>query len=128
MAHSCSSLPRPGFAGLQPAQRVQLRHVAVHAKKDIHPKYFNDSKVVCNGEEVLTTSGTKQEYHVDVWSGNHPFYQGSGVSNQAQEGRVSAFNKRFAGLEDTFGKAGANTGTMLKYEGKSKQKKGNGKK
>lgn len=33
---------------------------------------------------------------MDVWSGNHPFYQGSGVSNQAQEGRVSAFNKRFA--------------------------------
>jgi hypothetical protein len=30
--------------------------------------------VFCNGEEVLTVSGTKKEYVVDVWSGNHPFY------------------------------------------------------
>ena len=32
-------------------------------------------QVFCNGEEVLTVSGTKKEYVVDVWSGNHPFYQ-----------------------------------------------------
>ncbi len=31
-------------------------------------------QVFCNGEEVLTVSGTKKEYVVDVWSGNHPFY------------------------------------------------------
>lgn len=29
----------------------------------------------CNGEEVLVTGGTKPEYIVDVWAGNHPFYQ-----------------------------------------------------
>ena len=32
-------------------------------------------KVICNGEEVLTVSGTKEKYVVDVWSGNHPFFQ-----------------------------------------------------
>ena len=29
----------------------------------------------CNGEEVLTVSGTKEKYVVDVWSGNHPFFK-----------------------------------------------------
>ena len=31
-------------------------------------------QVICNGEEVLTVSGTKEKYVVDVWSGNHPFF------------------------------------------------------
>ena len=32
-------------------------------------------QVICNGEEVLVCGGAKPEYIVDVWSGNHPFYQ-----------------------------------------------------
>ncbi len=32
-------------------------------------------QVFCNGEEVMTVSGTKEKYVVDVWSGNHPFFQ-----------------------------------------------------
>lgn len=32
------------------------------AKKDIHPKWHNEAKVMCNGEEVLTTSGTQGSY------------------------------------------------------------------
>lgn len=31
--------------------------------------------MICNGEEVLTVSGTKEKYVVDVWSGNHPFFK-----------------------------------------------------
>ena len=31
-------------------------------------------QVFCNGEEVLQVSGTKEKYVVDVWSGNHPFF------------------------------------------------------
>lgn len=49
----------------------------------------------CNGEEVLTVSGTKKEYTVDVWSGNHPFYTGSNQALIVDEGRVSKFQKRF---------------------------------
>ena len=37
------------------------------------------SQVFCNGEEVLTVSGTKEKYVVDVWSGNHPFFKASPV-------------------------------------------------
>ncbi|KAL3340915.1 hypothetical protein AABB24_029194, partial [Solanum stoloniferum] len=43
-------------------------------KKDIHPKFYDDAKVYCNGEHVMTTGGTKNEYTVDVWSGTSYFH------------------------------------------------------
>ena len=43
-------------------------------KADIHPQFFSDAKVYCNGELVMTTGGTQKEYIVDVWPGNHPFF------------------------------------------------------
>ena len=43
-------------------------------KKDIHPKWFTDTKVKVNGEVVMTVSST-EELNVDLWSGNHPFLQ-----------------------------------------------------
>jgi ribosomal protein L31 len=33
------------------------------------------TQVICNGEEVISMGGTMETYNVDVWSGNHPFYQ-----------------------------------------------------
>jgi len=47
---------------------------------------------------VLTTSGTRAEYTVDIWSGNHPFFQGSNSTVMLDEGRVNKFNRRFAGM------------------------------
>ena len=32
------------------------------AKKGIHPEWHAEAKVICNGEEVLTTSGTQGSY------------------------------------------------------------------
>lgn len=43
-------------------------------KRDIHPEWHPEAKVFCNGVEVMTVGGTKKEYNVDVYSGNHPFY------------------------------------------------------
>ena len=37
-------------------------------KKDIHPKWFTDTKVKVNGEVVMTVSSTKEELNVDLWS------------------------------------------------------------
>ena len=37
-------------------------------KSEIHPKWYPDAKVICNGEVVMTTGSTKPELHVDVWS------------------------------------------------------------
>lgn len=36
---------------------------------------------------------------MDIWSGNHPFYQGVTSSVVTDEGRVNRFKRRFAGLE-----------------------------
>ena len=55
-------------------------------------------QVYCNGEEVLTTSGTREKYTVDIWSGNHPFFQGSNSTVMLDEGRVNKFNRRFSGI------------------------------
>ena len=46
-------------------------------KAEIHPKWYPDAKVICNGEVVMTTGSTQPELHVDVWSGNHPFFTGT---------------------------------------------------
>ena len=44
-------------------------------KSEIHPKWYPDAKVICNGEVVMTTGSTQPELHVDVWSGIIPFSQ-----------------------------------------------------
>ncbi|KAL5713261.1 60S ribosomal protein L31 [Ranunculus cassubicifolius] len=67
-------------------------------KKDIHPDFYEDAKVYCNGEQVMTTGGTQQEYVVDVWSGNHPFYLGSRTGLMVDADQVSKFRKRFGEL------------------------------
>ena len=56
-------------------------------------------QVFCNGEEVMTTSGTQPKYTVDIWSGNHPFFKGSSSTVVVDEGRVNRFKRRYAGLD-----------------------------
>ena len=62
--------------------------------KKIHPKWYSNAKVFCDGKLIFTTGSTKAELHIDIWSGNHPFYSGSQkiVDN---EGRVSRFLKKY---------------------------------
>jgi large subunit ribosomal protein L31 len=45
-------------------------------KKDIHPKYNADAKVVCACGNTFTTGSTKPEIRVDLCSACHPFYTG----------------------------------------------------
>ncbi len=46
----------------------------------------------------LSASSVLQEsYNVDVWSGNHPFFQGNQSTVLVDEGRVNRFNRRYAG-------------------------------
>jgi len=56
-------------------------------------------QVICNGEEVMTVSGTRAEYNVDVWSGNHPFYTGDGSNIIQDEGRLNKFKNKYEGLD-----------------------------
>ena len=62
-------------------------------KKDIHPKWYPEAKVFCNGEPVMTASATVPEMHVEVWSGTHPFYTGQQRIVDT-EGQVDRFVKR----------------------------------
>ena len=65
------------------------------AKPDIHPTWYPEAKVICNGEVVMTVGSTQPEIHVEVWSGNHPFYTGTQKIIDT-EGRVDRFQKRYA--------------------------------
>ncbi|KAE9588371.1 hypothetical protein Lal_00003105 [Lupinus albus] len=67
-------------------------------KKDIHPKFYDDAKVYCNNELVMTTGGTQKEYVVDVWSGNHPFYLGNRSGVVVDADQVEKFRKKFGEL------------------------------
>jgi large subunit ribosomal protein L31 len=87
----------------------------VMRKKDIHPEWFEEAKVTCNGEEVMVTSGTKASYNVDIWSGNHPYFQGITTSVVTDEGRVNRFKRRFAGLDSL---SAINTVSSLKEQEK----------
>lgn len=63
-------------------------------KSGIHPKWYPEAKVICNGEVIMTVGSTKPEIHVDVWSGNHPFYTGTQKIIDT-EGRVDRFLRKY---------------------------------
>ena len=65
-------------------------------KETIHPKYYNDTKVICTscGAE-FTTGSTVKEIHVDTCSHCHPFYTGK-QKLMDTAGRVEKFNKRYS--------------------------------
>jgi large subunit ribosomal protein L31 len=74
-------------------------------KPDIHPTWYPEAKVICNGQVVMTTGSTQPELHVDVWSGNHPFYTGTQKILDT-EGRVDRFMRKYGmGGADTAAKA-----------------------
>ena len=63
-------------------------------KKEIHPELFENSKVYCDGQLVMTVASTRPELHIDIWSGNHPFFTGS-TKILDTEGRVERFMKKY---------------------------------
>lgn len=71
-----------------------LHYNTLMPKKDIHPKWYKDSKVYCDGQLVMTVGSTKPELNVDIWSGNHPFYTGSQRLLDT-EGRVERFLRKY---------------------------------
>lgn len=68
-------------------------------KPDIHPTWYPEAKVICNGEVIMTIGSTKPEIHVEIWSGNHPFYTGTQKIIDT-EGRVDRFLRKYGMLEN----------------------------
>ena len=64
-------------------------------KKDIHPTWYPESKVYCDGQLIMTVGSTREQLNVDIWSGNHPFYTGT-QKIMDTEGRVDKFEKRYS--------------------------------
>ncbi len=61
-------------------------------KKDIHPEWFPEAKITCNGEVVATVGSTVEKMDVEIWAGNHPFYTGKSTVLDAA-GRVDRFKR-----------------------------------
>jgi large subunit ribosomal protein L31 len=45
-------------------------------KKDVHPTYFPEAKVICACGNTFTVGSTVEEIHVELCSNCHPFYTG----------------------------------------------------
>ncbi|MDP1845724.1 MAG: 50S ribosomal protein L31 [Candidatus Moranbacteria bacterium] len=63
-------------------------------KKDIHPKYFEEAKIICACGNIIITGSTKPETKVEVCSACHPFYTGKKRLVDTA-GQLDRFKKRF---------------------------------
>eukprot|EP00218_Dolichomastix_sp_CCMP3274_P007058 CAMPEP_0170137908 /NCGR_PEP_ID=MMETSP0033_2-20121228/4525_1 /TAXON_ID=195969 /ORGANISM="Dolichomastix tenuilepis, Strain CCMP3274" /LENGTH=113 /DNA_ID=CAMNT_0010373849 /DNA_START=36 /DNA_END=377 /DNA_ORIENTATION=+ len=82
------------------AQKVHRRGGALAAKKDIHKEFYPEAEVYCNGELVMKVGGTQERYDVDLWSGNHPFFQGNKNALIVQaDGNLKKFQNKYADLD-----------------------------
>jgi len=64
-------------------------------RKDIHPEYYTDSKVICAScGNTWITGSTKPEIRTEVCSNCHPFYTGQLQRLLDVEGQVDRFYKR----------------------------------
>ena len=62
-------------------------------KKNIHPTYHTDAKIICACGNVIETGSTSQEMKVEICSACHPFYTGKKKTIDTT-GRVDRFKKR----------------------------------
>ena len=66
-------------------------------KKEIHPTYYTDAKVVCSScGKTWTTGSTKKEIRLDLCSSCHPFFTGEAQRILDTEGQVDRFYKKLS--------------------------------
>jgi large subunit ribosomal protein L31 len=69
-------------------------------RKDIHPAYYPDAKVVCACGNTWTTGSTKKEIRTEVCSKCHPFFTGQQQRLIDIEGQVDRFYKKLQARQD----------------------------
>ena len=69
-------------------------------KPKIHPKYYDEARVVCACGTIWTTGATVPEIRVDLCSACHPFYTGEQRMVDTA-GQVDRFMKRLERSADT---------------------------
>ena len=62
-------------------------------KKDNHPQYFHDAKIMCACGHVIETGSTEKEIKVEICSACHPFFTGKQKLVDTA-GRVDKFKER----------------------------------
>ena len=62
-------------------------------KKNTHPTYYPDAKIICACGHILTTGSVQKEMHVEICSACHPFYTGKEKLVDTA-GRVDRFKKK----------------------------------
>jgi large subunit ribosomal protein L31 len=63
-------------------------------KAALHPEWYPNAQVYCDGQLIMKIGSTKPKLDVDLWSGNHPFYTGS-QKIMDTEGRVERFMRKY---------------------------------
>jgi len=61
-------------------------------KKEIHPQYYPEAKIICACGNIITVGSTVKEMKVEVCSACHPLYTGKKKLLDAT-GRVERFKK-----------------------------------
>lgn len=64
-------------------------------KKDIHPKYYPEAKIICACGATYQTGSTQPEIHVEICAACHPFYTGKQKLVDTAR-RVEKFQERLA--------------------------------
>jgi large subunit ribosomal protein L31 len=83
-------------------------------KKDIHPKYYPEAKIICACGNTIKTGSTVPEMKIEICSACHPFFTGKKKLIDAT-GRVDRFKKL---AEKTAAKK-----SFLKVKSKTEKKK-----
>jgi len=63
-------------------------------KDKIHPKYYDDARVVCSCGNTFTTGSTRKELKVELCNKCHPFFTGERRMLDTT-GRVERFKRRY---------------------------------
>jgi large subunit ribosomal protein L31 len=84
---------------LHNSQNVKFYLYKNMPKSDIHPTWFKETPILCDGKPLCLTGSTKPKLQIDIWLANHPFYTKSQVMIDS-EGRVERFMKKY-GLNST---------------------------
>lgn len=69
-------------------------------KKNIHPTYYPEARVICACGNTWITGATVPEVHTDVCSACHPFFTGQVQRVVDRAGQVERFNRRVKQAEE----------------------------
>jgi len=90
-------------------------------KKDIHPTYYNNCKVICACGNTFVTGSTQKEIRIEICSACHPFFTGQQRFVDT-EGRVDKFMRKRKEAESKKSELQARIAKRKAKENEGKQK------